>query len=110
MPCPVMAQRNPKLFPNPNEFKPERFIGKRPNSFEYFPYGGGRRLCIGYAFANYQLSLVIGTILKEYDLELMGSAPKAKRYSAVVGPSGTIPVKLTRREACEVVFPEFARA
>ena len=50
MPCPILTQRNPELYPEPESFKPERFLGKRPNVFEYFPFGGGaetlRGLCI----------------------------------------------------------------
>jgi cytochrome P450 len=98
MPCPILTQRNPELYPEPNAFKPERFLGKRPNVFEYFPFGGGRRLCAGYAFANYQMRLVIGTAIKEYDISLQAEAPKAtKRYSVVTGPSGRVPAIITRR-------------
>ena len=97
MPCPIMTQRDPEIYPDPNEFNPDRFLGKRPNVFEYFPFGGGRRLCAGYAFANYQLRLVIGTIIKEYDVELAGPPPKAKRYSVVVGPAGDTPAVISHR-------------
>lgn len=98
MACPIMAQRDPKIFPDPHKFKPERFLGKRPNVFQYFPFGGGRRLCAGYAFANYQLRLVIGTAIKEFDLELKGPDPHAKRYSVVVGPGGGTPTVFRRRK------------
>ena len=100
MPCPILTQRNPELYPEPNAFRPERFLGKRPNVFEYFPFGGGRRLCAGYAFANYQMRIVIGTAIREYNIDLQGPAPKAtKRYSVVTGPSGRVPAIITRREA-----------
>jgi len=98
MPCPIMAQRDPTIYEDPNELKPERFLGKRPNVFEYFPFGGGRRLCAGYAFANYQLRLVIGTVLREYNVELAGPPPVPKRYSVVVGPKGDAPAVISRRK------------
>ncbi len=97
MACPIMTQRHSEVYPNPDEFRPERFLGKRPNVFEYFPFGGGRRLCAGYAFANYQLRLVIGTAIKEYDFDVVGQAPKAKRYSVVVGPGGNTPTIVSKR-------------
>ena len=76
MPCPILTQPNPELYPRTRViFKPERFLGKRPNVFEYFPFGGGgdfARLCIC------ELPNEIGyrTAIREYDLELQGPAPK----------------------------------
>lgn len=58
------------IYSQPEEFKPERFIEHRFSLFEFLPFGGGMRGCIGGEIAMYQLKLALATILSNHQLEL----------------------------------------
>lgn len=84
------------LFPNPKQFKPERFLNKKFTSYEYAPFGGGNRRCIAYSFAPFQTKLILGTIMSSYQLELADKRPiKLVRQAAGVAPERNIYLKVT---------------
>ncbi|WP_199254928.1 cytochrome P450 [Mycolicibacterium mengxianglii] len=56
-------------FPAPERFDPNRFLGKRPNTFAWIPFGGGTRRCVGAAFANMEMDVVLRTILRHFTIE-----------------------------------------
>ncbi|KAI4375633.1 hypothetical protein MLD38_013481 [Melastoma candidum] len=64
--------RDPSAWTDEEEFVPERFLMKDSTllEFQYFPFGGGRRVCIGMAFANMVMALAIGTLAQCFDWEL----------------------------------------
>ena len=53
-------------FPDPERFDPQRFIGERPNTFAHIPFGGGTRRCVGAAFANVEMDVVLRTVLRHF--------------------------------------------
>ena len=63
------------LYPNSKQFKPERFLEKTYNPFEYIPFGGGHRRCIGSALALLETKLVAATILSRFQLQLTSKRP-----------------------------------
>ena len=63
---------NADEFPNPERFDPQRFIGRRPNTFAWIPFGGGTRRCVGAAFANMEMDVVLRTVLRHYTIETTG--------------------------------------
>lgn len=94
-PATVLAHHNPVTYPDPEEFRPERFIERSYSPFEYMPFGGGHRRCIGAAFASYEMAIVLGTLLKRYELELVDSKPVVpKRRNVTIGPSTGVPVRV----------------
>jgi cytochrome P450 len=54
------------VFPDARRFDPDRFLTRPPSSSEFIPYGGGHRRCIGAAFANMEMRVVIRTLLRNY--------------------------------------------
>jgi cytochrome P450 len=74
-PCIYLAQRDPDVYPEPAEFRPERFLGTQPDPYSWLPFGGGVRRCIGAAFAIYEMKIVLGTILAACDLKLAQKTP-----------------------------------
>lgn len=56
-------------FPDPERFDPQRFMGKRPNTFAWVPFGGGTRRCVGAAFANMEMDVVLRTVLRQFTIE-----------------------------------------
>jgi cytochrome P450 len=61
---------DPAIWKDPHRFRPERFLGKAPTPFEYMPFGGGYRRCLGAAFATYELAIAIGTIMNAVTLQM----------------------------------------
>ncbi|WP_328402488.1 cytochrome P450 [Nocardia sp. NBC_00403] len=60
---------NEELFPNARAFDPDRFVGVRPGTFSWIPFGGGARRCIGAAFATMEMNIVLRTLLRDFTLE-----------------------------------------
>jgi cytochrome P450 len=94
------AHRRPDVWPEPERFRPERFIGTRPNPYEFFPFGGGMRRCLGMAFALYEMKVVLATLFARADFALApGYGVRIVRRNITWGPSEGMPVILTRRAA-----------
>ncbi len=98
-PCPYLAHRRPETHPDPERFDPERFLGeRRPGPFEYFPFGGGNRLCVGLSFATYEMKAVIATVLARADLALAAPATReTRRKGILLEPEHGTPVVVVRR-------------
>lgn len=75
VPCIYLAHRRGEIYPQPEKFQPERFLHQKFSLFEYLPFGGGSRGCIGAAFSLYEMKLVLATVLSQYELELANSRP-----------------------------------
>lgn len=64
IPCIYLAHRRPEAYPNASQFQPERFLNSKLSQYEYFPFGGGNRSCIGMALAMFEMKLVLATLLQ----------------------------------------------
>ncbi len=58
-----LTHRRTDLYPRPERFEPERFLGRKFSLYEYLPFGGGNRVCLGRSFALFEMKLVLATIL-----------------------------------------------
>jgi len=67
-------------FEHPERFDPERYVGKRPPTFAFIPFGGGTRRCVGAAFANVEMDVVLRTVLRRFEIETT-TAPDEKVHS-----------------------------
>lgn len=75
---PWVTHRLPEIWPNPEGFDPDRFAGgKTPptTSFEWFPFGGGSRVCIGKGFAMMESVLVLATMLRRVRADMVQGWP-----------------------------------
>src|SRR5947207_508949 len=75
-PAIYLTNRNPRVYEAPAEFRPERFLESGPETFSWIPFGGGIRRCIGAAFAQLEMKLILRTVLGE----LHPSLPRARRW------------------------------
>jgi cytochrome P450 len=88
-----LAHRRAETWPDPLRFDPTRFLDKKIDPYVYFPFGGGTRRCLGMAFANYEMKVVLATILSKVTLkEAPGSKVKLVRRGITLAPSGGMPV------------------
>ncbi len=60
---------DPAVFPDPDRFDPQRYIGDKPSAFAWIPFGGGARRCLGAAFANMEMDVVLQTVLRHFTIE-----------------------------------------
>ncbi len=96
--CIYLAQRNPDVYPEPEAFRPERFVEGQPDTASYLPFGGGIRRCIGAAFALYEMKIVLATILTHTELALVDATPaKTKRRAITLWPEGGTRVRWSAR-------------
>ncbi len=94
-----LAQRRPGVYPEPDRFRPERFLGKRFSPSELFPFGGGVRRCIGMAFALYEMKMVLARVLTRTELVLEEPlSVRPVRRSITLAPSRGLPVRMLARE------------
>jgi cytochrome P450 family 138 len=63
-----LIHQDAALFPDPLTFDPHRFVGTKPDLYQWIPFGGGSRRCIGAAFATMEMNVVLRTLLREFDL------------------------------------------
>ncbi|MBH8564773.1 cytochrome P450 [Nostoc sp. CENA67] len=75
IPSIYLAHHREEVFPNSQQFKPERFLERQFSPYEYFPFGGGNRRCIGLAFAQYEMKVALATILSQYQVSLLNQRP-----------------------------------
>jgi cytochrome P450 family 110 len=79
------------LYPDSKQFKPERFLERQFSPFEFIPFGGGSRRCIGSALATFEIKLFLATILSHYQMELFDSQPEhLQRRGFLVGPARNV--------------------
>src|SRR5579863_6670344 len=71
-----LMHRDEALFPNPHSFDPDRFAGSRADTYQWFPFGGGARRCIGAAFAQMEMNIVLRTLLHDFTLEPTSDRPE----------------------------------
>ena len=91
MPTIYLVHYREDIYPQPHQFQPERFLERQYSPFEYFPFGGGVRRCLGYALALLEMKLVLATILAKYPLTLTESAPvPMQRRGFTLAPQGGI--------------------
>lgn len=90
-----LTHQREDIYPEPRKFKPERFIEQELSPYEYLPFGGGNRRCLGYAFALFEMKLVLATILSHVELELLDNRPlKAARRGFTFTPQGGVKMKV----------------
>jgi cytochrome P450 len=82
---------NRNVWGDPDSFDPDRFLERKPSPFEYAPFGGGYRRCIGAAFAQHELAVAIGTILNTVELRMPAREQRRKPPRAVPRAIATKP-------------------
>ncbi len=86
-----LTHRDPEIYEEPDEWIPERFLDHKFSPFEFYPFGGGNRRCIGAAFASFEAKVVLGTLLSAYHFELLDNRPlSVERRHITLMPRGGV--------------------
>jgi cytochrome P450 len=96
VPNAYLIQHDPAIYPDPYAFRPERFLDTPPGTYTWIPFGGGRRRCLGAAFATVEMKVVLRTVLERAQPRLAGEGrlELSRRRSITLSP----------REGAEVVL------
>jgi cytochrome P450 len=93
-----LVHRREDLYPEPEKFRPERFLERSYSAFEFFPFGGGHRRCVGAAFAVYEMKIALAALLSRHRFRLAGDEPlRLEARAATIGPRGGVRMILDER-------------
>jgi cytochrome P450 len=104
-PAIYLTNRNPRVYEDPREFRPERFLKDGPETFSWIPFGGGIRRCIGASFAQLEMKLILRTMLSELEPSLplrgrrRGRDERIRRRAITLVPGAGARVVWRRRAA-----------
>jgi cytochrome P450 len=100
-PCIYLVHRRAELYPEPARFRPDRFASFKPAPWEFLPFGGGLRRCIGAAFAIYEMKMVLAAILPRAEMYLATNRVRTSRRGITLTPSEGLPVLVASKRARE---------
>jgi cytochrome P450 family 135 len=96
--CIHLMHHDPGLYPEPDRFRPERFLEKSPESSHWLPWGGGRKRCPGHHLALLEMQTVLRTLLAHRTLRPAATNMEPARWrSVIVTPASGSRIILNRR-------------
>ena len=102
-PCIYLTHHRPDVWDDPERFDPSRFLGKRPRPYEFFPFGGGMRRCLGMAFALFEMKVVLAHVFVRLALRRApGYRMRMVNRSIIVAPSEGMPLIVEHRHGAAV--------
>ncbi len=83
----IAINRDPRTYECPHEFRPERFLGSRPQTYAWVPFGGGAKRCLGASFSMRELITVLQVLLREGEFSAVDDTPeRIVRRSIMLAP------------------------
>ncbi len=93
---PYVTHRIPEVFPEPNKFLPERWLSIHPSAYEFMPFSGGPRYCIGMSLGLMQLKIALAIILQRYALTLRPGTVVTCEGLNAIRPKNGLPMILSQ--------------
>ncbi len=93
----TLTHKDPQLYPEPHRFDPTRFLENKLRPWEYYPFGGGNRRCLGAALASFEMALVLAVLVEHFDFEVLEpTPPKNVRRNVTMGPDTGVRMRRIR--------------
>ena len=99
--CNYVMHRTERLWENPNDFDPDRFMRQpelKAKGAPYMPFGAGPRICVGMAFAVMEAVMALGTLVRDYDIDIPDDCFPRPLMTVTLRPEGGVPARMVRRE------------
>lgn len=97
LPCTYLVHHREDIYPNPDDFQPERFLNRKYANYEYFPFGGGNRLCLGTNLAPVEIKLILARILTQYELKpAIDGEITPIRHGTLLAPSDNLKFQIKK--------------
>ena len=99
--CNYVMHRTERLWENPNAFDPDRFMRQpelKAKGAPYMPFGAGPRICVGMAFAVMEAVMALGTLVRDYDIDIPDDCFPRPLMTVTLRPEGGVPARMVRRE------------
>jgi len=94
----LLAHRREEAFEDPHTFRPARFLERKPGPYEFIPFGGGVRRCVGEALALYEMKLALATVLRRVELESAEpGTPHITRRNLTLAPKSGVRLRVLGR-------------
>jgi cytochrome P450 len=97
---PWVTHRDPRFFPNPEAFQPERWSAEKEHTtprFAYFPFGGGPRVCIGNSFALMEAAVLLAAVAQRFQISLVPGSTVEPLAGITLRPRNGVHVRLHQR-------------
>jgi cytochrome P450 family 135 len=88
VPSIYLMHRRPDIYPDPERFRPERFVEQRAGTYTWIPFGGGVRRCLGAAFAEYEMRIVLSTLFASCTVRPTKEGPEPMRRRGITHVPG----------------------
>jgi cytochrome P450 family 110 len=99
-PCIYLTHQRTDIYPDPKKFNPDHFLERQFSPYEYFPFGGSNRRCIGMAFAMFEMKLVLATVMSQWQMNLAETKQvQPVRRGITLAPSGGVKMRLASKYA-----------
>ncbi|MER3433617.1 MAG: cytochrome P450 [Leptolyngbya sp. ERB_1_1] len=100
IPCIYLAHRRARTYEQADRFDPDRFLKQKFSAYEYLPFGGGSRSCVGMALSLFEMKLVLATVLSWYEFETnLDHAVRPARRGITFVPPDTFRLKVVSDRA-----------
>jgi cytochrome P450 len=93
----VPLHEDGRFHPGGERFDPDRYLGQKPDTYAWIPFGGGVRRCLGAAFAQFEIDIVLRTLLRSFELQPTSAAPERESFRGVAFAPGKGGVAVVRR-------------
>src|SRR3954447_23024104 len=100
-----LVHHDPDIYPDPFEFRPERFLDEGPGTYTWIPCGGGRRRCLGASCAMLEMKVALKAALTRFTVEQAPVLEGTRRRAITISPRRGAPTVLRPRQAAPVDRP-----
>jgi cytochrome P450 len=100
-----LTHRDPQVFPQPNRFDPSRWFTLRPEPYQYIPFSGGPRLCLGHLFAMLELKLTVARVMQRFRMNVIPGSPIDGVIQLTLRPRRGIPMTVHAQDRAFAASP-----
>ena len=86
------------VFPNPERFDPDRWLGPDPPPYSYLPFSSGLHMCIGVPFAKQSMRITLAMLLARYSLQLVQDSRIDRRTTVTMSPKQGVHIEVLPRD------------